>query len=70
MLLDKSVSSAYFLFGGCTAIATTVSFCYMIETKGKSFPEIERASQTQRSAVSTDVPMVRMPHAGHEIKAA
>jgi len=33
---------AYFLFGGCTAIATVVSFFYMAETKGKSLAEIER----------------------------
>ncbi|MCJ1434761.1 hypothetical protein MMC27_004131 [Xylographa pallens] len=43
ILLDKSVPSAYFLFGGCTALATLVSYFYMVETKGKSFNEIAKA---------------------------
>ena len=43
ILLAKSVSGVYFLFGGCTALATIVSFLYMVETKGRSLDEIERA---------------------------
>lgn len=42
ILLSKSVSSAYFLFAGCTAIGTVVSFIYMVETRGRTLDEIER----------------------------
>ncbi|KAI1361278.1 general substrate transporter [Xylaria arbuscula] len=50
ILLDKSSSAAYFLFGGSTALATVVSFLYMVETKGKSLDEIERAFKKQAVA--------------------
>ncbi|KAJ3577581.1 hypothetical protein NPX13_g2981 [Xylaria arbuscula] len=50
ILLDKSSSAAYFLFGGSTALATVVSFLYMVETKGKSLDEIERAFKKQTLA--------------------
>jgi MFS family permease len=43
ILLARSACGAYFLFGGCTALATIVSFLYMVETKGRSLDEIERA---------------------------
>ena len=43
ILLDKSSSAAYFLFGGSTLLATAVSFFYMVETKGRSLNEIEQA---------------------------
>ncbi|KAJ5263146.1 hypothetical protein N7478_010751 [Penicillium angulare] len=70
ILLDKSVPSAYFLFGGCTAAATIVSFFYMVETKGKSLAEIERAFKTRIPVASTASPMARLVHADHEVKAA
>jgi hypothetical protein len=61
ILLDKSVFSAYFLFGGCTALATIVSFFYMVETRGKSLAEIEAAFNNKRSAGGTL--MSRISHA-------
>ncbi|RYO79965.1 hypothetical protein DL766_008867 [Monosporascus sp. MC13-8B] len=48
ILLERNVPSVYFMFGGCTIAATVVSFFYMIETKGKSFSEIERAFEKKR----------------------
>ncbi|KAF2722933.1 general substrate transporter [Polychaeton citri CBS 116435] len=49
ILLRKSQWGAYFLFGGCTAFATVVSFFYMVETRGKSLDEIERAFSNART---------------------
>ncbi|KAJ5761141.1 hypothetical protein N7520_008297 [Penicillium odoratum] len=69
ILLDKSVPSAYLLFGGCTAAATIVSFFYMVETKGKTLAEIERAFKTRIPVASAAIPMARMVHADHEVKA-
>ncbi|GIJ97900.1 hypothetical protein Aspvir_000006 [Aspergillus viridinutans] len=43
ILLAKSSSAAYYLFGGCCALTTIVCFFFMVETKGKSLDEIERA---------------------------
>jgi Na+/melibiose symporter-like transporter len=48
ILLDKSSSAAYFLFGGCCALTTVVCFFFMIETKGMSLDEIERAFHQER----------------------
>ncbi|KAI9654824.1 MAG: hypothetical protein M1821_005818 [Bathelium mastoideum] len=45
ILLSKSNFAPYFLFGGCCALTTVVCFFFMIETKGKSLDEIERAFQ-------------------------
>ncbi|KAJ5773028.1 hypothetical protein N7457_007924 [Penicillium paradoxum] len=70
ILLDKSVPSAYFLFGGCTAVATIVSFFYMVETKGKSLAEIERAFKARIPVARTAIPMARLVHPHHETKAA
>ncbi|KAJ5163397.1 uncharacterized protein N7500_005227 [Penicillium coprophilum] len=70
ILLDKSVPSAYFLFGGCTAVATVVSFFYMVETKGKSLAEIEQAFKSRIPVARTAIPMVRLIHPHHETKAA
>ncbi|KAJ5960214.1 MFS transporter [Penicillium vulpinum] len=64
------VPSAYFLFGGCTAVATVVSFFYMVETKGKSLAEIERAFRTRIPVARTAIPMVRLLNSHHETKAA
>ncbi|KAI0401973.1 general substrate transporter [Xylaria palmicola] len=50
ILLDKSASAAYFLFGGSTALATVVSFFYMIETKGRSLDDIDRAFRKRTAA--------------------
>ncbi|KAG2005194.1 hypothetical protein GB937_008890 [Aspergillus fischeri] len=70
ILLDKSIPSAYFLFGGCTAVATVVSFFYMVETKGKTLSEIEREFKARIPAVPAVIPMVRLSHADHGSKAA
>jgi hypothetical protein len=70
ILLEKSVSSAYFLFGGCTLLATIVSFFYMVETKGKSLVEIERAFKVGIPGASTSIPMARLVYIRHEIKGA
>lgn len=43
ILLDRSGSAAYFLFGGCCALTTVVCYLFMVETKGKSLDEIEKA---------------------------
>ncbi|KAI1323175.1 general substrate transporter [Xylariaceae sp. FL0255] len=56
ILLAKSASGAYFLFGGSTALATIVSFFYMIETKGKSLAEIEQAFKKRVPAAGTAPP--------------
>ncbi|KAF2161903.1 hypothetical protein M409DRAFT_37484 [Zasmidium cellare ATCC 36951] len=61
ILLAKSASGAYFLFGACTTIATIVSFFYMIETKGKSLDAIERAFRKQRPA--GEIVMANLGHA-------
>lgn len=45
VLLSKSNFGAYFLFGGCSIIGAAVAAIYMIETKGRSFNEIEEAFQ-------------------------
>ncbi|KAI1308023.1 general substrate transporter, partial [Xylaria venustula] len=55
ILLDKSASAAYFLFGGSTALATVISFFYMVETKGKSLDEIERAFRRRTTATGGTV---------------
>ncbi|OQE46971.1 hypothetical protein PENCOP_c001G02019 [Penicillium coprophilum] len=70
ILLDKSVPSAYFLFGGCTAVATVVSFFYMVETKGKTLAEIEQAFKSRIPVARTAIPMVKLMHPHHETKAA
>ncbi|KAI1180330.1 general substrate transporter [Nemania sp. FL0916] len=57
ILLDKSASAAYFLFGGSTALATVVSFFYMVETKGKSLDEIERAFRKRIPAPGAAIQM-------------
>ncbi|RAL05937.1 general substrate transporter, partial [Aspergillus ibericus CBS 121593] len=43
ILLESINFGVYFLFGGCCALTTVVSFLFMVETKGKSLDEIERA---------------------------
>jgi hypothetical protein len=43
VLLAKSNCGAYFLFGGCSVIGAAVAAVYMVETKGRSFNEIEEA---------------------------
>jgi hypothetical protein len=43
ILLSKSNSAVYFLFGGCTLITAVVCWLFMPETKGKSLDEIEDA---------------------------
>lgn len=43
ILLTKSSSGAYFLFGGCSIITVIICALYMPETKGKSLDEIEEA---------------------------
>ena len=48
ILLDKSSSAVYFLFGGCCALNTVVCFFFMIETKGRGLDEIERALNQER----------------------
>jgi MFS family permease len=48
ILLDKSSFAVYFLFGSCCALTTVVCFFFMIETKGKSLDEIERAFNRER----------------------
>ncbi|KAF9883406.1 hypothetical protein FE257_003489 [Aspergillus nanangensis] len=50
ILLSKTESGAYFLFGGCCALTTAVCFLFMIETKGKSLDEIERAFATKNGS--------------------
>ncbi|KAJ5414733.1 hypothetical protein N7509_001360 [Penicillium cosmopolitanum] len=42
VLLSKSNCGAYFLFGGCSVIGAAVAAIFMIETKGRSFNEIEK----------------------------
>ncbi|GAM34228.1 hypothetical protein TCE0_015f01672 [Talaromyces pinophilus] len=67
ILLAKSAPSAYFLFGGCTAIATVVSFFYMVETKGQSLAEIERVFRNRSSipiASSRGTPMLGLVRLG------
>jgi hypothetical protein len=41
VLLSKSNCGAYFMFGGCSVIGAAVAAIFMIETKGRSFNEIE-----------------------------
>ena len=50
ILLDKSSSAAYFLFGACCALTTMVCYFFMVETKGKSLDEIERAFRVRRQS--------------------
>ncbi|KAJ5595665.1 hypothetical protein N7450_002123 [Penicillium hetheringtonii] len=45
VLLSKSNFGAYFMFGGCSIIGAAVAAIFMIETKGRSFNEIEEAFQ-------------------------
>lgn len=47
VLLSKSNCGAYFLFGGCSVIGAAVAAIYMIETKGRSFNEIEEDFRRQ-----------------------
>ncbi|KAI1823684.1 general substrate transporter [Xylaria intraflava] len=57
ILLDKSASAVYFLFGGFTTVATIVTFFYMVETKGRSLDEIEQAFQKRVPAAAVPVLM-------------
>lgn len=50
VLLAKSGYAAYFLFGGCCALTTIVCFFFMVETKGKSLDEIERAFKMRHTS--------------------
>ncbi|PWY93543.1 general substrate transporter [Aspergillus sclerotioniger CBS 115572] len=43
ILLEKTRFGAYFLFDGCCALTTVVCFLFMVEARGKSLDEIERA---------------------------
>jgi hypothetical protein len=52
ILLSKSSSAAYFLFGGCTIITVFICYFFMPETKGKSLEAIEKSFATQRTAVT------------------
>lgn len=47
VLLSKSNCGAYFMFGGCSIIGAAVGAFFMIETKGRSFNEIEEAFRSR-----------------------
>ncbi|KAH8589615.1 general substrate transporter [Bisporella sp. PMI_857] len=66
ILLAKSSSGAYFLFGGCCALTTVVCYFFMIETKGKSLHEIERAF-SQKAAEGQEPVGVKMGAASKRI---
>ncbi|KAI1998255.1 hypothetical protein LOZ53_000040 [Ophidiomyces ophidiicola] len=59
ILLSKSSYAAYFLFGACCALTTLVCFFFMIETKGKSLDEIERAFN-QRGGTENEAKGIKM----------
>ncbi|KFX86301.1 hypothetical protein O988_09664, partial [Pseudogymnoascus sp. VKM F-3808] len=48
ILLARSSSAIYFLFGGASALTLGVCAAYMPETKGKGLEEIEEAFRTHR----------------------
>ena len=43
VLLDRSSSAAYFLWGGCLLLTTAVCVIFMPETRGRSLDDIEAA---------------------------
>ncbi|KAK1762287.1 general substrate transporter [Phialemonium atrogriseum] len=61
IFLAKSAPSAYLLFGRCTAVGTIVSFFYMVETKGKSLDEIERAFKKRLLAADIMIARPSLP---------
>ncbi|ORY68271.1 general substrate transporter [Pseudomassariella vexata] len=69
ILLDKSASAAYFLFGACAGVATIVCFFFMIETNGKSLDEIEQAVHKRKTAHSGRLGNFFSPCRRQEMKA-
>lgn len=56
MLLAKSDSAAYWLFGGASILTTAVCFLYMPETRGRDLEAVVQAFESHKAA---DAPVVK-----------